>query len=298
VILNIPPFSLFGVIAPLKRDFPHLKWITEIRDDWLGYYLKFFDSARTDAKHRLAVQLEGEGMRASDFVVAVTPAQRDAMRNRYPDQPESKFLFLPNGFDADLYKDFRPSREQRQNLVIAYFGTLYNTPPYDISHFLEAADRLPGAIRSRLELRFIGRIALDAEAQLEGRKFQIVKMGFYPRAEGVRLLQEADYLLVPSNDPTAHAGKLFDYLATGLPIIALSPVDGAIAHLLEETGGGVAVNGGNTEAIGELILDAFQRLEGGRHRFPAPKPERVAFYERGNLVAKLVEMTRMGESPK
>src|ERR1017187_1218437 len=79
VILNIPPFSLFALVPPLKREFPRLKWITEIRDDWLGYYLQFFDSAKTDAKRRLAIRLEGDAMRASDFVVAVTPAQRDAI---------------------------------------------------------------------------------------------------------------------------------------------------------------------------------------------------------------------------
>ena len=298
VILNIPPFSLFAVIAPLKREFPHLRWITEIRDDWLGYYLQYFDSARTDAKHRLAVKLEGAGMRASDFVVAVTPAQRDAMRNRYPDQPDSKFLYIPNGFDGDLYQDFRPSREHRDSLAITYFGTLYATPPYDISRFLEALERLPEALRARVELRFIGRIALDAEAQLEGRNFKVVKMGFYPRAEAVRLLQQTDYLLVPSNDPTAHAGKLFDSLATGLPVLALSPLEGAIARLLAETGGGIAVNGADTEGIGKLLLDAFHRLDGQPHSFPTPNREAVAFYERKQLVARLVQLTGMGEPRK
>jgi hypothetical protein len=295
VILNIPPFSLFALIPPLKREFPQVKWITEIRDDWLGYYFKFFDSARTDSKWRLAVQLEGAGMRASDFVVAVTPAQRDAMRARYPDQPDSKFLFIPNGFDPDLYSDFKPSRKDRSNLVITYYGTLYNTPPYDISHFLDCLDGLPDHLRARVELRFIGRIAVEAESQLEGRRFNLQKMGFFPRGEGVRLLQETDYLLLSSNDLTSHAGKLFDYLATGLPILALSPDGGEVSRLLAETGGGVAVNGAADAAIRGLLLDAFHRLDGQPHQFPTPNREAVAFYERQNLVARLVELTGIGK---
>ena len=295
VILNIPPFSLFALVPPLKREFPHVKWITEIRDDWLGYYLPHFDSARTDAKQRLAIRLEGAAMRASDFIVAVTPAQRDAMRARYPDQPEAKFLYIPNGFDADLYRGFRPSRTGRSNLAIAYYGTLYATRPYDISRVLEVLDNLPEELRTRVELRFIGRIALEAEAQLEGRKFKLVKMGFFPRAEGVRLLQEADYLLLPSNDPTAHAGKLFDYLATGLPILAFSPPNGEVGRLLAETGGGVAVDSTDIPAIGNLFLDAFNRLDGKPHGFPTPNREAIAFYERQNLVARLVGLTGIGE---
>jgi hypothetical protein len=295
VILNIPPFSLFALVPILKREFPRVKWITEIRDDWLGYYLPHFDSARTDSKQRLAIQLEGAAMRASDFIVAVTPAQRDAMRARYPDQPETKFLYIPNGFDADLYRDFRPSRQDRTNLVITYYGTLYATPPYDISRFLEALDGLPEELRGRVELRFVGRIAADAQSQLEGRKFKLVKVGFLPRAAGVRLLQETDYMLLPSNDPTAHAGKLFDYLATGLPSLALSPPEGEIARVLAETGGGVAVNGADAQAIGDLLLDAFDRLDGKPHSFPVPNREAVAFYERQNLVARLVGLTGIGE---
>jgi len=295
VILNIPPFSLFAIVPPLKREFPHLKWITEIRDDWLSYYLPQFDSARTDAKRRLAVQLEGDAIGASDFVVAVTPAWRDAMSARYPEQPASKFLFIPNGFDADLYSGFRPSREGRDNLVITYYGTVYNTPPYDISGFLRELDNLPEALRARVELRFIGRIALEAQAQLEGRKFKLVKMGFFPRDEGVRLLQETDYLLLVSNDPAVYAAKLFDYLPTGLPAIALSPPEGEIGRVLAETGAGVAVNSADAAGIRSVLLDAFRRVEGKPHGFPTPNPAAIAFYERRNLVARLAGLTGIGQ---
>jgi len=225
----------------------------------------------------------------------VTPAWRDAMRARYPDQPASKFLFIPNGFDADLYTGFRPSRESRGNLVITYYGTVYNTPPYDIGGFLKELDNLPDDLRARVELRFIGRIALEAQSQLEGRKFKLRKMGFFPRDEGVRLLQETDYLLLVSNDPSVYAAKLFDYLPTGLPTIALSPPEGEIGRVLAETGAGIAVNSADAAGIGKLLLDAFHRLDGQPHGFPTPNREAIAFYERRNLVARLAGLTGIGQ---
>ena len=294
VILNIPPFSLFALVPPLKREFPRLKWITEIRDDWLGYYLQFFDSAKTDAKRRLAIRLEGDAMRASDFVVAVTPAQRDAMRDRYPDQPSGKFLCVPNGYDGELYENFRPSREGRDNMVITYYGSLYATPPYDITGYLDALDRLPDQIRDQIETRFIGRIAREAEPLLAGRKSKLTRMGFLPRGEGVAKLQETDYLLLAANDPTQHAGKLFDYLPTGLPVLALSPADGEVARLLRESGGGVAVNGMDPEAIQQVLTSALARLRGEPNQFPVPIPGAIAAFERKNLVARLVELTGIG----
>lgn len=295
VILNTPPFSLHGLIPPLKREFPNLKWITEVRDDWLGYYLDQFDSARSDAKRRLAVRMEGAGVRASDYVVAVTPAQRDAMRNRYPDQPEGKFLCVPNGFDAELYAGFRPSRFGRDDMVITYYGSLYASPPYDIRGYLEALDSLPDGIRERIETRFIGRIAVEAEPLLAGRKARISRLGFMPRAEGVRKLEETDYLLLAANDPTQHAGKLFDYLATGLPTLALSPAEGEVARLLRETGGGVAVDGHNPAAIRRVLLDAMARLQGEPNAFPVPDRAAIDAYERKNLVAELIRLTGLGK---
>jgi len=296
VILNIPPFSLYALIAPLKREFPQLKWITEIRDDWLGYYLQHFDSAVTDAKRKLAVQLEGTALRASDFVVAVTPAQRDAMRDRYPDQPAGKFLCVPNGYDGELYDHFRPSRAGRNNMVITYYGSLYATPPYDITGYLDALDSLPDEQRDRIETRFVGRIAAEAQPLLQGRKAKLVQLGFLPRAEGVAKLEETDYLLLAANDPTQHAGKLFDYLATGLPVLALSPEHGEVARLLRETGGGVAVNGSDPKAIQRVLASAWARLEGKPGGFPVPDRAAIAAFERRQLVAQLVEMTGIGKS--
>lgn len=294
VILNTPPFSLHGIIPPLKREFPRLKWITEVRDDWIGYYLENFDSAKNEAKRELAVRMEGAGMRASDYVVAVTPANRDAMRARYPDQPDSKFICVPNGYDADLYEDFRPSREGRDNMVIGYFGSLYASPPYDIRGFLEALDSLPDEVRAKTEVQFIGRVAAEAKPLLQGRKTKIVEVGFLPRDQGVKRLEQSDYLLLAANDPTQHAGKLFDYLATGLPTIALSPAGGEVARLLAATGAGVAVDGHDPAAIRRTLLDAFARLGGQPSAFPEPNREAVSSFERSRLVAQMVRLTGLG----
>ena len=291
VILNTPPFSLHAIIPSLKRELPRLKWITEVRDDWLGYYLDQFDSARSDAKHALAVRLEGAGVRASDNIVCVTPAQRDAMRNRYPDQPDAKFLSIPNGFDADLFEDFHPSRQGRSNMVVTYLGSLYRTPVYDVAGYLEALDSLPDAVRDRIETRFIGRIAREAESLLEGRRAKLVKLGFFPRAEAIKLLEQTDYMLLAANDPTTHAGKLFDYLPSGLPTIALTPPEGEIARLLAQTGGGIAVPAQDIAMIQRALIDALARLDGQPSAFPVLNREAVNAFDRRHLLGQLVRLT-------
>ena len=69
-------------------------------------------------------------------------------------------------------------------------------------------------------------------------------------------------LLIASN-ANSHAGKLFEYLATGKPIIALSPPQGEIAKLLRETNAGWCVDPWDKEAVGALLAECFRRVKAG-----------------------------------
>jgi glycosyl transferase family 4 len=297
VILNTPPYSLWGVVPRLKREFPHVKWITEMRDDWLGYYLNQFDTAAHEHKRRLAIVLEREGVRASDFVVATTPSQRDAMRARYPDQAPGKFLSITNGYDADRYMSFRADGSGRSDrLVVTYFGSLYDSQPYDIRSYLAALEDLPEAVRDCIETRFVGRIAIEAEALFSHSRATIRRYGFLPLAEALPKLQESDYLLLVENEPAAISAKLFDYLPTGLPVLALTPPAGEVARVIRETGAGLTANGRDPQAIRSLLLNAYARWKGERHDFPSPQADAIERYERANLVSQFVAMTGMGPS--
>lgn len=48
VLLNTPPYSSMRIGVALKRRYPHLKLIADIRDDWVGYYLPLFDSSASE----------------------------------------------------------------------------------------------------------------------------------------------------------------------------------------------------------------------------------------------------------
>ena len=66
----------------------------------------------------------------------------------------------------------------------------------------------------------------------------------HPKA--IAAMQDADCLLAMIDDPTSHAGKIFDYLASGLPILALTPAGGEaavvawlmVSHFTESAGQG------------------------------------------------------------
>ena len=295
VLLNIPPFSSMKIGIAIKRRFPNVQLISDIRDDWVGYYLPMFDGAASDDKRRLAVRLERELIECSDFVSAVTPAQRQAIRERYPDQPESKFFCTPNGYSPDSFRNFTPRRHEFDGMVVTYFGSVYVNPVYSPKAYLDALDALPEEVSRRIQTRFIGRIPPEANQLFAGRRSFIVRLGFMAHEEGIRYLEETDYLLVIARDRTTHAGKLFDYLPTGKPILAVTPPTGEIAGILERTGGG-SVLPEDPSAMSQTLMQAYERWRSGNLAF-IPDRKAIEAYSWPSLVAGLARYTGLCGSP-
>lgn len=295
VLLNTPPYSQMRIAVAVKRRYPHVKLIADIRDDWVGYYLPLFDSAATEYKRKIAVRLERELIECADYVSAVTPAQSNQIRERYPDQPAEKFLYTPNGYDPDMFGGFEARPHDPAGVVITYFGSVYGNPVYSPKHYLDAVDSLPEEIRVRFETRFIGRVAAEAVPVLSGRAASVRQLGYMPQAEGIRYLEESDCLLLIASDPTTHAGKLFDYLATGKPILALTPPDGEIGRVIRETRTGWCVDPKDTEAIKASLLYLENRLRSGGQPMD-PNWDAIRQYSWPEIVARMARSAGIGKS--
>lgn len=294
VLLNLPPYSCLNIGVAVKRHFPNVKLILDFRDEWIENYLAQFDSAATDYKLRLAHRLEQSAVECADFVTMVTRSQLAQIRRRYPGQPDRKFLYAPNGFDPGLYAKFQPRPAPDGKVIVTYFGTVYNNPTYrPVVTYLDAADELPEQLRSRLETRFIGRVAREAASFFDNRRHTVRQFGFMGKEAALPYLEETSYNLIVGANPTVHGGKLFDYLGTGKPILALGPVEGEMAQLIRETRTGWCVDPDNLPAIRALLLSAFDRVDNGNQGWN-PDWDAIRQYEWPNLVARLVGLAGMG----
>jgi glycosyltransferase involved in cell wall biosynthesis len=262
VIVNVPPFSILKVGIALKRKFPHLMLICDFRDDWVGYYLKQIDHP-SDDKIRRAQKLEAEAVEVSSYVSTVTEQWVNQIRSRYPSQPASKFICTPNGYEPEMFRDFTSRPSTSGKMVVTYFGTVHNNRIYSPENYLDAIETLPDEIRNQIETRFIGRVVRDAEPFLLRRKTIVRRLGFLPKLQGIRYLQESDFALLIATDPGSHAGKLFDYFASGKPVLALSPPGGEIDKLLRRTHTGWCADPWDKKAIQQMIVFAYQRFKQG-----------------------------------
>lgn len=289
VLVTAPPFSAFLIGNALKREFPHIRLISDFRDDWLRFFLAAFDFQKSDSIRRRAQAIERATVELSDVVVVVTRSLLKETRERYPEQPEGKFVCVPNGYDPDTFADFKPRSHNQSKVLITYVGTVYTaTSP---RYYLDALDEMPEQIRSRVETRFVGRITEEERAFLESRNSSVRILGFMSQAEAVRHMEETDYLLLTMTDPTAATGKIYEYLATGKPILAFAPPGGEVGQVLAETGAGWCADPEDRTAIQAMlrkVVEAAPAVEGASLR----NREAIRRYERPRLAAELGKLIR------
>ena len=287
VFVTAPPFSAFLTGNALKRRFPNLRLVSDFRDDWVGFYLQEFSALNNETTVRRSKRMERTTVEASDLVIVVTQAMLALYRKRYSDLPASKFAVIANGYDPESFAD-PGSHHGGSKIVFTFAGTVYRAS--SPRTYLEAIEKLPDTIREQVETRFFGRVAESERQLLESTREQVELAGFLPQEEALARLRESDYLLLIMTDPTASTGKLFEYIATGRPILALAPTHGEIASILRQTETGWCVDPNDTVAIAVTIEMLVGRAR-SEETF-SPNWEQVHKYARPRLAEQLAERIR------
>jgi len=235
VLITVPPFSSVLLVAKLRKAFPHLPIVVDFRDEWLSTTIDLVSFSRSDRAIDVARRAEAEAVTNATTVVAVTEAARREIRSRYPNQPDSKFQFVANGFDATRLRaaPASPAPRPDNKIVATYVGSIYgSTEPTTL---VEALLSLPPEVKSRFKLRFIGRIE---EPRFRESLLQLGDMveikGFLPQHEALAAVNEADYALLITHDPLNVSAKFYDYIGAGKPILATVHPDGDVRRLLED----------------------------------------------------------------
>jgi hypothetical protein len=292
VIVTGAPFSNFLLIPRLRKEFPHLAIVADFRDEWLStsFDAASFQFSRSERYRKFATKAEAEAVTNATAVVAVTEATHRAIRSRYPIQPEIKFKYLPNGFDATrLHRSFRSSDLCRNGkIVITYVGTVYTTCEPTV--LVEALQSLPLHLRSRFTLRFIGHIEEPRYRLALMKLGDMVELrGHLPQHEALAALDETDYVLMISHDPLNVAAKFYDYVGGGKPILACVHPQGDVRRLLEELRAGWWADSRDVDGIRQLFLDAAARGDSLLREFQ-PDVAKIAQYERKVLAQRYAKL--------
>jgi glycosyltransferase involved in cell wall biosynthesis len=224
-------------------------------------------------------------------VVAVTQSSLDEIRRRYPDMPADKFAVVPNGYDPVVFAGFLARSNPLPRMLITHVGTVYKTATPRF--YFDALDAMSEQVRGQIETRFIGRISDDERALLESKRSNVKIMGFMPQAEALRTMETTDCLLLTMTNKISLPGKLFEYMASGKPILAITPKGSEVDRILQETGVGISSPPDDRAGIQAMINRA---LDGWLKNQPIVRRDegRVRRYERPGLVQEYADiMTKL-----
>lgn len=282
VLITAPPFSNLLLVEKLRKEFPYLAIVVDFRDEWLttSFDLVSFLFSSSERARSFARSAEASAVTGATAVVTVTEAARREIRSRYPQEPDSKFHLIPNGFDATRLSRSVLSPEPRQDarIVVTHIGTVYaSTEP---STLVEAVQSLPPEVKSRFKLRFIGHIEeLRFREALQQLGEMVELKGYLPQREALAAMNETDYVLLINHDPLNVGGKFYDYVGGGKPILGAVHPEGETRRLLEGLRAGWWAGIHDVEGIRQLFVDAAAR---GGSPLAAFQPDlgRIAQYER------------------
>lgn len=270
-----------------------LPLVVDFRDLWSMLPMPIF----TTPLHRAAAhRLERSVIRRASRLVAVAPNMAADLAAEHGLASE-RAISITNGFDPDdaaRARDARPvANGHAHPFRLLYTGSIH--AHYDLDPFWRAVRALAAAGRitpETLRIEFVGNLAVSDLASLGVAPFVDVRP-FVAHDRVFDELGRADALLMIETPGYyarySYAAKVFDYLLTGKPVLALVERGGNTARLLDEAGVGYLAEPGDEAQI-RAALERVLAQKGAPPRVVDCEAAPLGAFNRRNLVRRLAAM--------
>lgn len=245
IVSTGPPHSMHLIAMALKKHLG-ISWVADFRDPWTGidFYDQLMLTRCADRKHH---RLERKVLQTANRVVTVgweSARQLGELGGRDVD-------VVTNGFDHDdvAFTDSSVVRDPGK-FIIRHIGAMNKDRNHE--SFWCAVKRLSDdpSFKRDFRVELIGKSDASVRQSVvrHGLEAVVNFVSYVPHEAISGLLKTADMLYLPiNNTPNAKAiltGKLFEYIASGTPVLGIGPVDGDAARVLKECHAGVMVGFG------------------------------------------------------
>lgn len=241
VITTGPPHSMHLIGRNLKRN-TGIKWLADFRDPWTQW--EFLDKLpMQDWVRKKHDRLEQSVLKEADVITTISPtfqADLETLSGR-------KIDLITNGFDEDdIPADFTQKERKKGELHLLYTGvidSIRNPMPLIYAMKEEFVNE-----KANVSLTFVGNVSDQVKSEVAANEWMSTHIhfkGYVSHREVFDYYQNADALvLILTNTKNARGnipGKLFEYLATGLPILAIGDSKGDSAKIIKSAKAGTVL---------------------------------------------------------
>ena len=286
IITTGPPHSLHLIGMELKKRLK-VEWIADFRDPWttIGYHKELKLSAKSQQRHK---DMEKAVLNTADKVIVTSPTTK-AEFEALTDKPVS---VITNGYDMEKITK-EPLDEK---FTLAHIGSfLSERNPEILWQSLAELVNENEAFKEKFELKLIGAVSQEVFNTIDkyGLSDYVNAIGYVSHDEAIAQQRKSQVLLLVEIDsPDTRCiipGKLFEYMVSERPILAIGPEGADFAQIIKATNTGVSVTYNEKEVLKNAIEGYFVQFTEGSLKSHAMGLQQ---YSRKNLTGQLADLLK------
>jgi len=290
IISTGPPHSTHLIAMELKKRF-HVPWLADFRDPWstIHYHelMPMWDSSLR--KHK---SMENQVLKEADALTVVS----EGMKREFSDRRED-ITVVYNGFDELDFK--RNEMHKSSTFTLSYIGNL--KPNQDVPLLWKTISELIQEFpefANTFRLQLIGKKDAGIIAELESiiPEENLKNIDHLAHHDAVNAMCDSDALLfiIPrsENNKLILTGKLFEYLASGRPLLSIGPVGGDADQIIQDAAMEPMIDYEDNTSLKKTLLDLFQTHK-TRARFSEPSNSVKKFSRRAQTEASAKSLNYM-----
>ena len=281
---------LIGFFLKKKTKKP---FVVDFRDPWTGNpFVKY----PTKFHKRFERKMEEAVLSQADYITVATDSIKNSLIKRYP-FTKSKIETVTNGFDSEDFKDLK-IHKKTGTFTITYVGSIYGL--LTAKPFLTALKELveeKKEFRENIEVVFVGNYGKETPFLVKkfGLEGNVRFVKYVPHKKGLEFMVNSQALLLlitieGSKGEGILTGKLFEYLASRKPIIAVAPKNGLAASIIKSANAGTIVPPKDVQGLKMAIFDFYKQWKNGRLDSTTGSLEYIMQYDRRVLTQRLAQI--------
>ena len=284
IITTGPPHSLHLIGLQLKKEL-QLKWIADFRDPWttIGYHKVLKLSAYAEKKHK---RLEHSVLNTADHIIVTSKTTK----TEFEVLTSKPIEVITNGFDDTIIGN----QILDKKFTLSHIGSfLSERNPVVLWEVLSELICENVNFGLHFQLNLIGKTSnevLDCISEF-GLERYLNLIGYVSHNEAIMYQQKSQILVLIEIDSEETKciipGKLFEYMASERPIIAIGSKESDIEEIITSTKTGIFHNHQDKEKLKQTILDYFNLFLENKLQVT---PTGLNDYSRKKLTEKLVSL--------
>jgi glycosyltransferase involved in cell wall biosynthesis len=290
IFTTSPPQSdhLAGLWLRKKTGLP---WVADFRDNWLS---KQSESVPTPIHRKMNDGMSQRVVEQADRIVTVSDMITEDLHEKSGRQ-KRYFSTITNGYDKTDFNGIE-SRFRDKRFTITYCGALdvVRNPEVFLLGVARALENRP-ELRENLLVRFVGSVhGIDLKRMIQKHRLEAIAehVKYVPHSTSIEHMMSSDMLLLLISEDTGAelvTGKIFEYLASGKPILAVVPGGEAEKFVLRHARG-VVVPPDDAESIAAKLIRSFTLWKRGDLKVTVPRWKDIEKYERKGLTKALADI--------